>query len=128
MRHRKSCCKLNRTNSHRQAMFRNMVNSLIYYESIKTTLPKAKELRRIIEPIITISKIDSVANRRLVFARVRDNNTVTKLFNTLGPNFLTHSGGYTRIFKCGYRTGDNAPLAYIKLTERSINQKNNIIS
>ena len=113
MRHRKSGRQLNRNSSHRQAMFRNMAGSLVRHEIIKTTLPKAKELRRVVEPLITLAKTDSVANRRLAFARTRDNEIVAKLFNELGP------GGYTRILKCGFRAGDNAPMAYIELVDRA---------
>ena len=114
MRHRKSGRQLNRNSSHRQAMFRNMAGSLVRHEIIKTTLPKAKELRRVVEPLITLAKTDSVANRRLAFARTRDNEIVAKLFNELG-----RAGGYTRILKCGFRAGDNAPMAYIELVDRS---------
>ena len=114
MRHRKSGRQLNRNSSHRQAMFRNMAGSLVRHEIIKTTLPKAKELRRVVEPLIT-----SVANRRLAFARTRDNEIVAKLFNELGPRFASRAGGYTRILKCGFRAGDNAPMAYIELVDRS---------
>ena len=115
MRHRKSGRQLNRNSSHRQAMFRNMAGSLVRHEIIKTTLPKAKELRRVVEPLITLAKTDSVANRRLAFARTRDNEIVAKLFNELG----SRAGGYTRILKCGFRAGDNAPMAYIELVDRS---------
>ena len=118
MRHRKSGRQLNRNSSHRQAMFRNMASSLISHESIKTTLPKAKELRRVVEPLITLAKVDSVANRRLAFARTRNTETVAKLFNELGPRFAQRAGGYTRILKCGFRAGDNAPMAYIELVDR----------
>ncbi|MDH2924604.1 LSU ribosomal protein L17P [Nicoletella semolina] len=118
MRHRKSGRQLNRNSSHRQAMFRNMASSLIEYEIIKTTLPKAKELRRVVEPLITLAKVDSVANRRLAFARTRNVETVAKLFKELGPRFAQRTGGYTRILKCGFRTGDNAPMAYIELVDR----------
>lgn len=118
MRHRKSGRQLNRNSSHRQAMFRNMANSLVSHEIIKTTLPKAKELRRVVEPLITLAKSDSVANRRLAFARTRDDATVTKLFTDLGPHFLARTGGYTRIMKCGFRAGDNAPMAYLELVDR----------
>ncbi len=111
MRHRKSGRQLNRNSSHRQAMFRNMAGSLVRHEIIKTTLPKAKELRRVVEPLITLAKTDSVANRRLAFARTRDNEIVAKLFNELGPRFASRAGGYTRILKCGFRAGDNAPMA-----------------
>lgn len=118
MRHRKSGRQLNRNSSHRKAMFSNMASSLVTHEVIKTTLPKAKELRRVIEPLITLAKIDSVANRRLAFARTRNNEVVAKLFNELGPRFATRAGGYTRIMKCGVRTGDKAPMAYIELVDR----------
>jgi large subunit ribosomal protein L17 len=118
MRHRKSGRQLNRNSSHRQAMFRNMAGSLVKHEVIKTTLPKAKELRRVIEPLITMAKSDSVANRRLAFARTRDNEVVGKLFNDLGPRYQDRPGGYTRILKCGFRAGDNAPMAYIELVDR----------
>lgn len=118
MRHRLSGRQLNRNASHRQAMFRNMASSLVRHEIIKTTLPKAKELRRVVEPLITLAKIDSVANRRLAFARTRDNAIVAKLFNELGPRYLERAGGYTRILKCGFRAGDNAPMAYIELVDR----------
>jgi len=118
MRHRKSGRQLNRNSSHRQAMFRNMASSLVCHELIKTTLPKAKELRRVIEPLITLAKIDSVANRRLAFARTRDKVVVGLLFNELGPRYATRPGGYTRIIKCGFRKGDNAPMAYVELVDR----------
>ncbi len=118
MRHRKSGRQLNRNSSHRKAMFSNMASSLVTHEVIKTTLPKAKELRRVIEPLITLAKIDSVANRRLAFARTRNNEVVAKLFTELGPRFATRAGGYTRIMKCGVRTGDKAPMAYIELVDR----------
>ena len=118
MRNRKSGRQLNRNSSHRQAMFRNMASSLIGHEIIKTTLPKAKELRRVVEPLITLAKVDTVANRRLAFARTRNIETVAKLFNELGPRFAQRAGGYTRILKCGFRAGDNAPMAYIELVDR----------
>ena len=118
MRHRKSGRQLNRNSSHRQAMFRNMAVSLLEHEVIKTTLPKAKELRRVVEPLITLSKIDSVANRRLAFARTRDKAVVGKLFTDLGKRYEDRPGGYTRILKCGFRTGDNAPMCYIELVGR----------
>ena len=118
MRHRKSGRQLNRNSSHRKAMFSNMANSLIDHGIIKTTLPKAKELRRIAEPLITMAKIDSVANRRLAFSRLRDKETVGKLFNELGPRYKERPGGYTRILKCGFRSGDVAPMAYIELVDR----------
>ena len=118
MRHRHGLRKLNRTSSHRQAMFRNMCNSLIRHEAIKTTLPKAKELRRVVEPLITLGKVSSVANRRLAFARLRDRDVVTKLFNELGPRYNARPGGYTRILKMGFRVGDNAPMAFVELVDR----------
>ncbi len=120
MRHRKSGRQLNRNASHRHAMFRNMAVSLIEHEVIKTTVPKAKELRRIAEPLITLAKEDSVANRRLAFSRTRDKAAVGKLFTELGPRYLDRPGGYTRILKCGYRTGDAAPMAYIELVDRPV--------
>lgn len=120
MRHRKSGRKLNRTSSHRHAMFRNMASSLLEHEVIKTTLPKAKELRRVAEPLITLSKEDSVAHRRLAFDRLRNRAVVTKLFNELGPRYKTRPGGYLRILKCGFRPGDNAPLAYVELVDRPV--------
>lgn len=124
MRHRKSGSKLNRTSAHRKAMFRNMVVSLVMHQIIKTTLSKAKALRRIIEPLITCSKKDTLAKRRLVFSKTRNNNVVTKLFTQISPHFYNRPGGYTRILKCGLRKGDNAPMAYIELVERSkIKQK-----
>ncbi len=118
MRHRKSGRQLNRNSAHRQAMFRNMAVSLIEHEVIKTTLPKAKELRRVAEPLITLAKNDSVANRRLAFARTRDQSAVGKLFTELGPRYQERPGGYTRILKCGYRAGDAAPMAYVELVDR----------
>ncbi len=118
MRHRKSGRKLNRTSSHRRAMFRNMASSLFRHELIRTTLPKAKELRRVAEPLITLAKEDSVANRRLAFSRIRDREMVTKLFEELGPRYRSRPGGYLRILKCGYRAGDNAPMAYVELVDR----------
>lgn len=118
MRHRMSGRQLNRNSSHRQAMFRNMASSLVRHEIIKTTLPKAKELRRVVEPLITLAKIDSVANRRLAFARTRDSEVVGKLFTELGPRYVERAGGYTRILKCGLRAGDKAPMAYIELVGR----------
>ncbi|MFC3912646.1 50S ribosomal protein L17 [Pseudaeromonas sharmana] len=118
MRHRLSGRQLNRNSSHRQAMFRNMASSLVRHEIIKTTLPKAKELRRVVEPLITLAKTDSVANRRLAFARTRDSEVVGKLFTELGPRYLERAGGYTRILKCGLRAGDKAPMAYIELVGR----------
>jgi large subunit ribosomal protein L17 len=118
MRHRHSGRQLNRNSSHRKAMFRNMTASLVEHELIKTTLPKAKELRGYAEPLITLAKNDSVANRRLAFNRVRDDAVVGKLFNELGPRYLERPGGYIRILKCGYRTGDKAPMAYVELVDR----------
>ena len=118
MRHMKSGRKLNRTSSHREAMFKNMASSLIKHELIRTTLPKAKELRRIAEPLITLSKVDGVANRRLAFARLRDKQAVGKLFVELGPRYRERPGGYLRILKCGFRPGDNAPMAYVELVDR----------
>ena len=118
MRHRQSNRKLNRTTSHRLAMFRNMCNSLIQHEAIKTTLPKAKELRRFIEPLITLGKEATVANHRLAFDRLRDREMVLKLFNELGPRYKARPGGYTRILKFGYRVGDNAPMALVELVDR----------
>ena len=118
MRHRKSGRQLNRNSSHRQAMFRNMAVSLIEHEVIKTTVPKAKELRRVAEPLITLAKIDSVANRRLAFSRTRDKAAVGKLFTEIGPRYADRPGGYTRILKCGFRAGDAAPMAYIELVDR----------
>ena len=118
MRHMKSGRKLNRTSSHREAMFKNMASSLIKHELIRTTLPKAKELRRVAEPLITLAKTDSVANRRLAFARLRDKQAVGKLFVELGPRYRERPGGYLRILKCGFRPGDNAPMAYVELVDR----------
>jgi large subunit ribosomal protein L17 len=118
MRHRNGLRKLNRTSEHRAAMLRNMSVSLLQHEAIKTTLPKAKELRRVVEPLITLAKIDSVANRRLAFARLRDRDIVTKLFNELGKRYNARPGGYTRILKMGFRVGDNAPMAYVELVDR----------
>lgn len=118
MRHRHSGRKLNRSGSHRKAMFRNMTSSLVEHEVIKTTLPKAKELRRFAEPLITLAKQDSVANRRLAFSRLRDKAAVGKLFGELGPRYETRPGGYIRILKCGFRTGDAAPMAYVELVGR----------
>ncbi len=120
MRHRKSGRQLNRNSSHRKAMFRNMAVSLFQHELIKTTLPKAKELRGVAEPLITLSKIDDVAKRRLAFSRLRDNGIVAKLFTELGPRYKERPGGYIRILKCGYRDGDKAPMAYVELVDRPI--------
>jgi len=119
MRHRHGLRKLNRTSSHRQAMFKNMAVSLMRHEAIKTTLPKAKELRRVVEPLITLAKEPTLANRRLAFDRLRDREIVTKLFDVLGPMFKARPGGYTRILKMGFRNGDNAPMAFVELVERS---------
>lgn len=118
MRHGHGLRKLNRTSSHRQAMLRNMANSLLNHELIKTTLPKAKELRKVVEPLITLGKKPTVANRRLAFARLRDRDMVVKLFDELGPRFATRNGGYLRILKCGFRNGDNAPMAFVELLDR----------
>ena len=118
MRHLKSGRKLNRNSSHRKAMFRNMATSLFEHEIIKTTVPKAKELRRVAEPLITLAKEDSVAHRRLAFDRLRDREVVTKLFNELGPRYVDRPGGYLRIMKCGHRAGDSAPMAYVELVDR----------
>jgi len=118
MRHQKAGRKFSRTSSHREAMFRNMAASLFKHELIRTTLPKAKELRRVAEPLITLAKVDGVANRRLAFARLRDKQAVGKLFVELGPRFRERKGGYLRILKCGFRAGDNAPLAYVELLDR----------
>ena len=119
MRHRNGLRKLNRTSEHRQAMLRNMMNSLLTHEVIKTTLPKAKELRRVVEPMITLAKVATVANRRLAFDRLRDRDVVVKLFNELGPRFAKRPGGYTRILKMGFRVGDNAPMALVELVDRA---------
>lgn len=120
MRHRKSGRKFSRTSAHRKAMFRNMTASLVEHELIKTTLPKAKELRRVAEPLITLSKNDSVANRRLAFSRLRDDAAVAKLFTELGPRYNERPGGYLRILKCGFRAGDNAPMAFVELVGRPL--------
>lgn len=120
MRHRESGRKLNRNSSHRKAMFRNMAVSLMQHEIITTTVPKAKELRRVAEPLITMAKSDSVAKRRTAFARLRDRDTVTKLFNELGPRYKERPGGYLRILKCGYRPGDKAPMAIVELVDRPV--------
>ena len=118
MRHRKSGRHFNRTSSHQQSMFRNMSASLLRHELIRTTVPKAKELRRVVEPLITMAKIDSVAKRRLAFSRLRDRDMVTKLFGELGPRYQARPGGYLRILKCGFRAGDKAPMAIIELVDR----------
>jgi len=120
MRHRKSGRHFNRTSSHRQAMFKNMAVSLFEHEIIKTTLPKAKELRSVAEPLITLAKEDSVANRRLAFSHTRSKEAVGKLFNELGPRYQSRPGGYIRILKCGFRAGDNAPMAYVELVDRPL--------
>ena len=120
MRHRQSGRKLNRNSTHRKAMFKNMSSSLFQHELIRTTLAKAKELRRKAEPLITLAKNDSVANRRLAFARLGDREVVTKLFNELGPRYVERPGGYLRILKCGFREGDKAPMAYVELVDRPI--------
>ncbi len=120
MRHRKSGRSLNRTSSHRKAMMRNMAASLFRHEQIQTTVPKAKELRRFAEPLITLAKTPSVANRRIAFARLRDREMVTKLFDTLGERYRDRPGGYTRILRCGYRAGDAAPMAYIQLIDSDV--------
>ncbi|WP_440997160.1 50S ribosomal protein L17 [Arhodomonas sp. SL1] len=120
MRHRKSGRKLNRNSSHRQAMFRNMAASLFRHEVIRTTLPKAKELRRVAEPLITLAKEDGVAKRRTAFARLRDKEVVTKLFEELGPRYQQRPGGYLRILKAGFRAGDNAPMALVELVDRPV--------
>ena len=119
MRHGHGLRKLNRTSEHRQAMLRNMMISLLTHEAIKTTVPKAKELRRIVEPLITLAKEDTVANKRLAFNRLRNRDNVLKLFNVLGPRFAKRPGGYTRILKMGFRVGDNAPMAFMELVERT---------
>jgi large subunit ribosomal protein L17 len=118
MRHQKSGRKLNRNSAHRKAMFKNMASSLFENEIIKTTVPKAKELRRVAEPLITLAKEDSVAHRRMAFDRLRNRGVVTKLFNELGPRYVDRPGGYLRILKCGFRPGDNAPMAYVELVDR----------
>ena len=118
MRHQKSGRKLGRTSSHRQAMFRNMAVSLFRHEQIRTTLPKAKELRRVAEPLITMAKNPTMARRRLAFARLRDKDIVGKLFDELAPRYKARLGGYTRILKCGFRRGDNAPMAYVQLVDQ----------
>ncbi len=118
MRHRNGPRKLNRTTSHRLAMLRNMANSLIRHEAIRTTLPKAKELRAVVEPLITLGKTPTLANRRLAFDRTRDREVVVKLFDELGPRYQSRPGGYTRILKTGFRVGDNAPMAYVELLDR----------
>lgn len=118
MRHRNGLRKLNRTSSHRLAMLRNMTVSLLKHEAIKTTVPKAKELRRVVEPIITLGKTPTLANKRLAFDRLRDRDVVVKLFAEIGPRYAARPGGYTRILKCGFRVGDNAPMAFVELVDR----------
>jgi large subunit ribosomal protein L17 len=120
MRHGHGLRKLNRTSSHRLAMFRNMANSLLRHEAIKTTLPKAKELRRVVEPLITLGREPTVANKRLAFNRLRDREVVVKLFNEIGPRYKARNGGYTRILKMGFRVGDNAPMAFVELVDRPL--------
>ena len=122
MRHRHGLRKLNRTSSHRLAMFRNLANALIHHESIRTTLPKAKELRKVLEPLITIGKKPTLANKRLAFSRLRDRNNVVKLFSELGPRFENRPGGYTRIYKNGFRSGDKAPMALMEFVEKGSGQ------
>ena len=122
MRHRKSGRPFNRTSSHRQAMFRNMSSSLLRHELIRTTVPKAKELRRVVEPLITMAKTDSVSKRRLAFSRLRDRDIVTKLFTELGPRYQARPGGYVRILKCGFRAGDKAPMALVELVDRPVSE------
>ena len=126
MRHRKSGRQLNRNASHRKAMFKNMAYSLFEHEVIRTTVPKAKELRRVTEPMITLAKVDSVANRRLIFARTGSKATVGKLFTVIGPRYAERPGGYTRILKCGFRTGDKAPMAYVEMVDRPIPDFDNV--
>lgn len=120
MRHRHGLRKLNRTSSHRQAMFRNMANSLLEHEVIKTTLPKAKELRKVVEPLITMGKQPTLANKRLAFSRLRNRDNVVKLFDEIGPRYATRPGGYMRVLKFGFRKGDNAPMALVELVDRPV--------
>ena len=127
MRHGKNHKKLNRTSSHRKAMFKNMATSLLKHEIIRTTLPKAKELRKYAEPLITLAREASVHNQRLAFSQLRDRETVIKLFGEIGPRYSKRNGGYTRILKCGFRKGDNAPMAYIELVDRPIEDKKELI-
>ncbi|HEB97628.1 MAG TPA: 50S ribosomal protein L17 [Sedimenticola thiotaurini] len=127
MRHRKSGRQLNRDSAHRKAMFRNMTCSLLRHELIKTTLPKAKELRRVAEPIITMGKSDSVAKRRLAFSRLRDKEVVGKLFGEIGPRYQDRPGGYLRILKCGYRPGDKAPMAFVELVDRPLPEEDEAV-
>lgn len=128
MRHRKSGRHFNRTSSHRQAMFKNMAVSLFEHEIIKTTVPKAKELRRVAEPLITLAKVDSVANRRLAFTRTRSKEAVGKLFTDLGPRYQNRPGGYIRIMKCGFRAGDNAPMAFVELVDRPVVEAEDVVT
>ena len=128
MRHRKSGRHFNRTSSHRQAMVKNMAVSLFEHEIIKTTVPKAKELRRVAEPLITLAKVDSVANRRLAFARTRSKEAVGKLFTDLGPRYQNRPGGYIRIMKCGFRAGDNAPMAFVELVDRPVVEAEDVVT
>lgn len=128
MRHRLSNRKLNRTSSHRAALLRNLSNALLKHEAIKTTLPKAKELRKVVEPLITLGKKPSLANRRLAFARLRDRDMVVKLFDELGPRFMTRPGGYVRILKFGFRQGDNAPMAYVELVDRAAGADGEVVT
>ena len=128
MRHRKSGRHFNRTSSHRQAMFKNMAVSLFEHVIIKTTVPKAKELRRVAEPLITLAKVDSVANRRLAFARTRSKEAVGKLFTDLGPRYQNRPGGYIRIMKCGFRAGDNAPMAFVELVDRPVVEAEDVVT
>jgi len=128
MRHRLSNRKLNRTSSHRAALLRNLSNALLKHEAIKTTLPKAKELRKVVEPLITLGKKPSLANRRLAFARLRDRDMVVKLFDELGPRFMARPGGYVRILKFGFRQGDNAPMAYVELVDRAADADGEVVT
>lgn len=128
MRHRLSHRKLNRTSSHRQALLRNLSIALLKHEAIKTTLPKAKELRKVVEPLITLGKKPSLANRRLAFDRLRDRDMVVKLFDELGPRFMQRPGGYVRILKFGFRQGDNAPMAYVELVDREVDESESVES
>jgi large subunit ribosomal protein L17 len=127
MRHRNSGRQLNRNSSHRKAMFRNMAASLVHHEIIKTTLPKAKELRRVAEPLITMAKEDSATKRRQAFDRLRDRDAVTKLFNELGPRYKARPGGYLRILKCGVRPGDSAPMAFVELVDRPLPDEDEVV-
>lgn len=127
MRHRHGLRKLNRTSSHRQAMFRNMANALLKHEVIKTTLPKAKELRKVVEPLITMGKQPTLANKRLAFSRLRDRDIVVKLFDELGPRYSTRPGGYMRVLKFGFRKGDNAPMALVELVDRPVQEEAEVV-